>query len=243
MEERDDLYLRYITLLNCQGGYEEALEALKNHRFHPWEGGEGKVSAQYRYALTELAKEKLEQKKAGEAMELLEATIAYPENLGEGKLPNVPDNQAHYYMGIASRMLGDEEKAAEYFELAASGPQEPEKALYYNDQPSDFIFYQGLANEELGRSGAAKKAYHQLTIFGEKHLFDEVSYDFFAVSLPEIEVYQDDITLRNIQYCNYLRALGAIGLGEKEKAKELLEEILKKQADHQGALSHREMTR
>ncbi len=243
VEERDDLYLRYITLLNCQGGYEEALEALKNHRFHPWEGGEGKVSAQYRYALTELAKEKLEQKKAGEAMELLEATIAYPENLGEGKLPNVPDNQAHYYMGIASRMLGDEEKAAEYFELAASGPQEPEKALYYNDQPSDFIFYQGLANEELGRSGAAKKAYHQLTIFGEKHLFDEVSYDFFAVSLPEIEVYQDDITLRNIQYCNYLRALGAIGLGEKKKAKELLEEILKKQADHQGALSHREMTR
>ena len=28
-----------------------------------------------------------------------------------------------------------------------------------------------------------------------------------------------------------------------QKAKELLEEILKKQADHQGALSHREMTR
>ena len=105
------------------------------------------------------------------------------------------------------------------------------------------VIYPGLANEELGRSGAAKKAYHQLTIFGEKHLFDEVSYDFFAVSLPEIEVYQDDITLRNIQYCNYLRALGAIGLGEKEKAIELLEEILKKQADHQGALSHREMTR
>ena len=72
------------------------------------------------------------------------------------------------------KLLGrwGEEKAAEYFELAASGPQEPEKALYYNDQPSDFIFYKGLANEELGRSGAAKKAYHQLTIFGEKHLFD-----------------------------------------------------------------------
>ena len=174
---------------------------------------------------------------------VLQALAAVRELLGEGKLPNVPDNQAHYYMGIASRMLGDENRAAEYFVLAASGPQEPERVLYYNDQPSDFIFYQGLANEELGRSGAAKKAYHQLTIFGEKHLFDEVSYDFFAVSLPEIEVYQDDITLRNIQYCNYLRALGAIGLGEKEKAKELLEEILKKQADHQGALSHREMTR
>ncbi len=240
---RDDLYLRYITLLNCMGRYEEALGALQNHRFHPWEGGEGKVSAQYRFALIELSKQKLEKKQAAEALELLGATITYPENLGEGKLPNVPDNQAHYYMGVACRMLGDEEKAAEYFELAASGPQEPEKALYYNDQPSDFIFYQGLANRELGRDGVARKAYHQLMIFGEKHLFDEVSYDFFAVSLPEIEVYQDDIALRNVQYCNYLRALGAMGLGEKEKARELFDGILEKQADHQGALSHREMTR
>ena len=240
---RDDLYLRYITLLNCMGRYEEALGALQNHRFHPWEGGEGKVRAQYRFALIELSKQKLEKKQAAGALELLGATITYPENLGEGKLPNVPDNQAHYYMGVACRMLGDEEKAAEYFELAASGPQEPEKALYYNDQPSDFIFYQGLANRELGRDGAARKAYHQLMIFGEKHLFDEVSYDFFAVSLPEIEVYQDDIALRNVQYCNYLRALGAMGLGEKEKARELFDGILEKQADHQGALSHREMTR
>lgn len=238
---RDDLYLRYITLLNCEGRYEDALAALKSHKFHPWEGGEGKVSAQYRYALIGLAKEKLAQKQAAKALELLEATITYPENLGEGKLPNVPDNQAHYYMGIAYRMLNDTKKAEEFFELAASGPQEPERVLYYNDQPSDFIFYQGLANQELGREDAAKKAYHQLTIFGEKHLFDEVSYDFFAVSLPEIEVYQDNLKLRNVQYCNYLRALGAIGLGGKEKARELFVEILEKQADHQGALAHKEL--
>lgn len=240
---RDDLYLRYITLLNCAGRYEDALAALKSHKFHPWEGGEGKVSAQYCYALVETAKKKLAQNQPAEARLLLEKTIVYPENLGEGKLPNVPDNQAYYYMGIASRMLGDAEKAEEFFELAASGPQEPERVLYYNDQPSDFIFYQGLANRALGREDAAKKAYHQLTIFGEKHLFDEVSYDFFAVSLPEIEVYQDNLGLRNIQYCNYLRALGAIGLGEKEKASELFMEILRKQADHQGALAHKEMAK
>lgn len=242
-EARDDLYLRYITLLNCAGRCGEALAALKNRRFHPWEGGEGKVSAQYRYALIALAKEKLEHKRAAEALELLEATITYPENLGEGKLPNVPDNQAHYYMGIASRMLGDEKKAAEYLALAASGSQEPETALYYNDQPSDFIFYQGLASRELGWEAAARKAYHQLMIFGEKHLFDEATYDFFAVSLPEIEVYQEDLSFRNAQYCNYLRALGALGLGEKEKARELLKNILEKQADHQGALGHLKLTR
>lgn len=238
---RDDLYLRYITLLNCCERYEEALDALKSHRFHPWEGGEGKVSAQYRYALIQLALQKLQSNRPEEALKLLEDTITYPENLGEGKLPNVPDNQAHYYMGIAYRMMDDMENAEKFLKLATTGSQEPAAVLYYNDQPSDFIFYQGLANQELGNIAAAKKAYHQLIIYGEKHLFDKTSYDFFAVSLPEIEVFQDDIQLRNTQYCNYLRALGALGLNEKEKAEKLLNEILEKQADNQGALSHFKM--
>lgn len=242
-QARDDLYLRYITLLNCDGQYEKALSALRSHRFHPWEGGEGKVSSQYRYALIQLALHKLEEGQPGEALALLEATLSYPANLGEGKLPNVPDNQAYYYMGIACRQMGDEEKAHEYFTLAAAGSMEPGSVLYYNDQPSDYIFYLGLANQALGREDDAKKAFHKLIHYGEQHMFDTVSYDFFAVSLPEIEVFQDAIQLRNDLYCSYLRALGAIGLQDKEKAQTLLTEILSKQADYQGALSHLGMTK
>ena len=234
---RDDLYLRYLTLLNDVGRYQEALTGLASRQFHPWEGGEGKVSSQYKYALIHLAMEKLDEKQPQEALKLLEATLSYPNNLGEGKLPNVPDNEAHYYMGLAYKQLGETGKAEEYFRLAASGPQEPGSVLYYNDQPSDFIYYQGLANLELGLDHAAKKSFHQLLTFGEQHLFDEVEYDFFAVSLPEIEVFQEDLKLRNIQYCNYLRALGHLGLGEKKKAKELFREILAKQSDYQGALA------
>lgn len=234
---RDDLYLRYLTLLNDVGRYQEALDGLASRQFHPWEGGEGKVSSQYKYALTHLAMAKLDEKQPQEALKLLEATLSYPNNLGEGKLPNVPDNEAHYYMGLAYKQLGETEKAEEYFRCAASGPQEPGSVLYYNDQPSDFIYYQGLANLELGLDHAAKKSFHQLLTFGEQHLFDEVEYDFFAVSLPEIEVFQEDLELRNIQYCNYLRALGHLGLGENEKARELFREILAKQSDYQGALA------
>ena len=108
--------------------------------------------------------------------------------------------------------------------------------LYYNDQPSDYIYYQGLALLALGKEAAARKSFHQLILYGEKHIFDKAAYNFFAVSLPEIEVYQDDIQLRNDQYCNYLRALGALGLQDKEKAGLLLEEILKKQPDYLEAL-------
>lgn len=230
--QRDDLYLRYITLLNGTGRYEDALAALNSRCFHPWEGGEGKVSTQYRFALIHQAEEKLAKNEPEKAFSLLESSLTYPENLGEGKLPNVPDNEAYFYMGKACRMMGQEEESVKYFRLAASGSQEPSAVLYYNDQPSDYIYYQGLAYRELGEENAARKSFHQLIIYGEKHLFDKVSYDFFAVSLPEIEVFQDDLQLRNTQYCCYLRALGAAGLGEKENAVLLLEEIVGKQNDH-----------
>ena len=51
--------------------------------------GEGKVSTQYRYALTQKSIQLLDEKKYDEAIQLLEQTKVYPENLGEGKLPNV----------------------------------------------------------------------------------------------------------------------------------------------------------
>lgn len=233
---RDDLYLRYITLLNCEGRYLDAYKAVMSRKFHPWEGGEGKTSAQYRYALLHLAVEAIEQKDTARARELLEKSKVYPENLGEGKLPNEPDNAADYWIGMTYRLEGDEANAQRAFVQATAGAQEPGSVLYYNDQPSDFIYYQGLAHRALGNEAAALKAFHKLVAYGEQHLFDAVSYDFFAVSLPEIEVFADDMALRNEQYCNYLRALGYLGRGDAEQANKLFQQIKTKQPDYQTCL-------
>ena len=54
----------------------------------------------------------------------------------------------------------------------------------------------------------------RLIAFGERHIFDVVGYDFFAVSMPELEVYQDDIQQRSDDYCRRLTALGHQGLRE-----------------------------
>ena len=113
-------------------------------------------------------------------------------------------------------MLGDEAKAKEYFTLATQGSQVPEPVRYYNDQPSDYIYWQGLAFHALGDDEKARKSFHQLIIFGERHIFDQVGYDFFAVSMPELEVYQDDIQKRSDDYCRRLMALGHKGLAEIE---------------------------
>ncbi len=238
VRERDALYIEYITLLNSTGQYEKALECLLAHRFHPWEGGEGKVSAQYRYALTQRAVSLQKEKRYEEAAKLLAQSKTYPDCLGEGKLPNVQDTIADYYLGEIYEAIGNKSRAKEHFLKASTGLDEPGSVLYYNDQPSDTILYQGFANEKLGNTAAARKCFHQLLSFGQKHIFDNAGYDYFAVSLPEIEVFPTGIQDRNTVYCRYLTALGYLGLGEYGKAREKLQEILLTVPDHQGEIRH-----
>ena len=154
------------------------------------------------------------EEKYNDAIAFAERTLLYPENLGEGKLENVPDNRAFYVMGCAFRALGDEAKAREFLEKATAGSRIPEPVRYYNDQPSDYIYFQGLAFHALGDDKEAGDSFRRLAEFGESHLNDQVGYDFFAVSMPELEVYQDDIQKRSDDYCRRLTELGYMGLKE-----------------------------
>jgi tetratricopeptide (TPR) repeat protein len=247
LSSRDDLYLRYIHLLNCLGRCDEALPLLMEHRFHPWEGGEGKVSTQYRFALCQLARSMYEEGKntssadwAKQALLLLEQSLSYPNNLGEGKLPNARDNQAHYYMGIIYEAIGQKEDTVKYYKKALSGNSTPSLVLYYNDLPSDYIFYQGLAYSRLHQPEMAKGCFHRLKAYGERHIFDKIDYDYFAVSLPELDVFQTDLQLKNTIYCKYLTALGHLGLGNIQEAGQLFREILAVKPDHlQASLYNR----
>ncbi|MBR4538161.1 MAG: DUF5107 domain-containing protein [Clostridia bacterium] len=212
--DRYALMLAFISLLNRDGQHEKALNLLTRYTFHVWEGGEGKVADEYKAALFALAEKALSDNKPEEAIAYAKRTLTYPVNLGEGKLENVPDNRAYYVMGRAYQALNDEAQAKACFEKAAIGSQTPEIVRYYNDQPSDYIYYQGLAFAALGVMEKAKKSFHQLIIFGERHIFDQVGYDFFAVSMPELEVYQDDIQKRSDDYCRRMIVLGRKGLKE-----------------------------
>ncbi|MGN0972701.1 MAG: DUF5107 domain-containing protein [Aristaeellaceae bacterium] len=217
LPDRCALMLAYVTLLNEDKQYERALDLLTHYTFHVWEGGEGKVADEYKTALFGLAEKALAEVRPEDAIAYARRTLVYPDNLGEGKLDNVPDNRAYYVMGCAYRLLQDEAHAAACFEKATEGSQVPEPVRYYNDQPSDYIYYQGLAHAALGHPEKAKKSFHQLIIFGQQHMFDQVGYDFFAVSMPELEVYQDDIQQRSDDYCRRMMALGRRGLSEMEE--------------------------
>lgn len=235
---RDDLYLEYITLLNQCGRYQEAIRLIDARKFHPWEGGEGKVPAQYQLARVELTKQCLAKGQYAQALSWIEECFVYPHNLGEGKLYGAQENDFNYYKGCALEKLQRLEEARTYFLKASTGNTQPAAVMYYNDQKPDKIFYQGLALLKLDRPAEARSRFNTLIAYGEKHLFDQFKIDYFAVSLPDLQIWEDDMNKRNQVHCYYLLGLGSLGLGDKEKAKCYLEIAAKLDINHQGVQIH-----
>jgi tetratricopeptide (TPR) repeat protein len=238
VEHRDDLCIERITLCNQLRRFTEAKELIAARKFHPWEGGEGKITKQYVFCRIALAKQAIAEQKFDEALKLLHETDVYPHNLGEGKLINAEESDIDYYKGVAYRGAGDEEKALSCFAKATAGSSEPQQAVYYNDRKPDRIYYQGLAWEALGNIDRAKSCYHKLIHHGENHLFDDCRIDYFAVSLPDFAVWEDDLNIRNRVHCYYVMGLGHLGLGNIAKAKEFLGKALELDPNHQDAQEH-----
>lgn len=239
--KRDDLLLEEITLLNQTGQYEEAMKKLDAHQFHPWEGGEGKVSGQYQLSRLELAKKALFLHDYDTAISLLEACLVYPHHLGEGKLYGAQENDFYYFLGCAYAAKGMADKANESWEEATKGPQEPAAAMYYNDAKPDKIFYQGLALLKLGRVDEAHGRFYKLINYGKNHLFEDVVMDYFAVSLPDLQIWEGDLNLSNQIHCKYMLALGFYGLGDKKHAERYLKEASPLDKNHLGILSFKSL--
>jgi tetratricopeptide (TPR) repeat protein len=241
IQQRDDLVLEEITLLNQLGRYEEAMKKLDAHQFHPWEGGEGKVSSQYQICRVELAKQELAKQDKQErkdninkAIRLLEECLEYPPHLGEGKLYGAQENDFYYLLGVAYDALGQTEKAVACWQEATKGPQEPAAAMYYNDAKPDKIFYQGLALRKLGREDEAHGRFYKLINYGKQHIYDKVVMDYFAVSLPDLLIWEDSLDIKNLIHCKYMLALGYYGMGDKEKGLRYLSEVENLDNNHQG---------
>jgi len=241
VEERDDLYLERITLYNQSGEYEIAQKLLSARQFHPWEGGEGKVILQFLICHIEMAKKALHEGANEQALQLLAKLENYPWNLGEGKLYGTPENDIHYLKGYAFEAMGLQERAVEKFILATKGVSEPVQAIFYNDPQPDKIFYQGLAWLKLGNVKKSNEIFNKLINFGTQHLNDKIKIDYFAVSLPDLLVFDADLDIKNTIHCNYLIGLGYLGLGETNLAKDYFKKVLDKNINHLGALIHLKM--
>jgi tetratricopeptide (TPR) repeat protein len=226
---RDDLMIEYITLLNLTKNYERARELELSYSFHPWEGGEGKIATQYVITQVELAKKQSDPEKA---KDLLNQALTYPENLHEGKLEGNKDNEVHYLLGCLFEQENNHELAVHHWNLATRGLLTASGAMYYYDQSPHQILYKGLALRKLGREQEATSSFDELLRYGKEHMDDEVSIDYFAVSLPDLQVFTEDLSKRNRIHCLFLIGLGNLGKNNKKEAEEAFKKVIEMDPGH-----------
>lgn len=203
---RDDLFLEYIALTEARGGHEKAYRLLMGRKFHPWEGGEGKATGLYKRVLFSLSLEAEAKQNFAEAKRLLNACLVFPENLGEGKLSLDYDNDVWYRLGVLLEKTGEKAEAECCFRLATRGKTEITDGAYYNDSPVEYVFYIALARKKLGECDKAKeiKAAFRSAI---KAFQTAAKPDYFAVSLPDMTVWEQDGTEKNKKFAQKLEVL------------------------------------
>jgi tetratricopeptide (TPR) repeat protein len=213
---RDDLTVEYITLLNQCGRWEAALDLLTTHRFSPWEGGEGLVSAQYVSAHRALGKAALATGNNADALRHFESARSYPENLGEGKHLLTLERDLDYFSGLAAEQLGDTQLATIYWKAAAA----PLPSMNIHS------YFRALSLRELGEEQVARAVLSSLAEFAADRMEVAPNIDYFATSLPNMLLFDDDLSKRNRVESRLLTALACHGLGDSEQAVQQLEWVV-----------------
>lgn len=56
--------------------------------------------------------------------------------------------------------------------------------------------------------------------------------EYFAVSLPDFLIFEEDLNIRNQAHCYYLIGLGKLGLGKLEEADAAFKRVLELDVNH-----------
>ncbi len=219
---RDDLTVEYITLLNQTRQWQKALDELGKRRFSPWEGGEGLVSAQYVCAHRALGRAALAAGDAEDALRHFEAARCYPENLGEGKHLLTLERDLDYLSGLAAHRLGESELARRFWNSAAA----PLPA------PGSHSFFQALALQVLDKDEEAATILSNLADFAEEQTKVKPKIDYFATSLPNLLLFEDDLKERQHVESLLLMSLTSYGQGDRENALKLLRKAVAEDPNH-----------
>jgi tetratricopeptide (TPR) repeat protein len=200
--ERDDALGREIALLVGTGRYGRALDLLRGHHFHIWEGG-GQIHGLWVEANLLRGRQDLDGNRPAEALKDFEAALTYPENL-EAAPPSRGAGSAKifYLLGLANEFLGRKNAASGFYEKAAS----PKPGW------SEQSYFKGLALGRLGKGKEAASIFEGLIRFAEEGLGATPSLDFFA-KFGE----RQSARAREARY-HFLAGLGLRGLGRNPDA-------------------------
>jgi len=168
--QRDDALAREVSLLVELGHAAQALDLLRGHHFHVWEGG-GEIHGLFVEACLERGQDHFRSGRFKSALSDFEAALEYPQNLEAARPSRGGDySRVFYFIGTALEALGEKAKAADHY-AKASAPERPF---------SEVTYYQALAWQKLGRADKAASLFAGLEKNARDRLASSEGLEFFA---------------------------------------------------------------
>ena len=233
VDQRDDLSVEFCALLNQVGAHDEALEVLTRRRFQPWEGGEGMALGQYVRTRLALGRRELAAGRAAEARRHFEAAIDIPRTLGEAKHLLANQSDVHYWLGCACAAAKDDAAARRHWALAGEfrGDFQSMRVRAY----SEMTYYSAQALERLERHQEAAAMIKGLSEYAEALLVTPAKIDYFATSLPNMLLFDQDLQKTQQRSAHFMLAQASLALGDGRRARDLLELVLREDPNHAAA--------
>jgi len=231
---RDDLSVELATLLNNAGRPAEALDLLQHRIFQPWEGGEGMALAQFVRAQILLGKQALDHDHPTQALACFEAAFHPPRNLRETHHPLANTSLIDYWTGVACAQLGQPQRATEHWQRAAERVGDFQQMKV--QAISEMTYWSAQVLRRLGREQQAVLLLEQIASYAAELEASTPSIDYFATSLPDLLLFEEDLKSRQNIQALFLKAQSAFGLGNTELSASWLAQLLALDNAHSGAL-------
>jgi tetratricopeptide (TPR) repeat protein len=227
---RDDLTIELASLYNQTGNHQAALELLTHRDFQPWEGGEGAALGQFVRTHLSLGRIALDHRNPNSAIDHFQQALTVPHNLGEAKHLLANQNDIHYWLGVALEAAGRADEARCHWSTAAhfKGDFQNMSVRIF----SEMTYYSALSLRKLGRQKAADTLLRRILAYAKELAGAEGKIDYFATSLPTMLLFDDDLKHRQQTTSLLIQAQARAGLGEKNKARTLLKQVLKRDPNH-----------
>lgn len=232
---RDDLTVEICSIYNQTNQPQKALELLEKRNFQPWEGGEGQVLREFVAANILSGRKCLTENKFAEARNHFLKCLNPPKNLSETHHLRANKADIYFWLGMTEENLGNPEKALEYLILSADTKGDFQEMSVTNY--SEMTLFSALSLRKLGKTAEAENLLNELQDYAENLEKTKAKIDYFATSLPTMLLFNDDIQKRLQTKALFLQAQAFYGLGELEKASDLIKKVVANDPNHQSALN------
>lgn len=190
--DRDDLAVETLHLMITQGQADQALTVLGRRRLHPWEGGEGQALLAWDRAHTHRALDALADGRAADAVAHVRAALAPPRSLGEARHPLASTAHLHLLLGDALAAAAGEADADAADAWRDAAAQRGDFVEMSTQEHSEQTFWTVLALRRTGQGPAADELTASLRAFRDGYAVEVPRVDYFATSLPDLLLFEED---------------------------------------------------